>query len=281
MQEVYIKNLVKMVTVQDLRGNGIRQEAIAHTEVLEEIVKSQQHHKTWTKVKGAVGQVYDLLETAGVGYLAGYVVSGGDMDTATQFAEYATVLWAGFKVGVELPLKRLMRKTHRNIEEKVNEEARKAEQLEARGQLHKYKPEQGMDFSNHGSNYDNLIENNVQSKYWGNLEGARKPIRRTARNVMYGAFGMWLASLMVDTEVNIIDLVGPNPIEKGLELTHYLIGQIEPIKDYVSLTAHEHIGDFNQMQMVYIGAAGGILQTAREFIKGNYQRLRTKLKRST
>lgn len=95
---------------------------------------------------------------------------------------------------------------------------------------------------------------------------------------MYGAFGMWLASLIVDTEVNIIDFVGPNPIEKGLELTHYLLENITPLQHHVSLNAHEHVGDFNQMQMAYVGAVCGIVETARQFLIGNYQRLRAKLK---
>ncbi|GEM_PF-4573642 len=270
-----------MAIVEDLRGNAISAESNAHTEILEEIIKNATQHKTTTKIKNAASQIYDLLQLAGAGYLAGYVTSGGDHATATKFAEYSTVLWATFKLGVELPSKKLLKKTQKGIEEKVTQEAKKAKLLEEIGQFHTYEPKQGVDFTNHDANYDNRIKKQIQIKYWGNLEGAKKPIRRTLHNAFLGAISVWFASLLVDTEVNIIDLVGPNPIEKGLELTHYLIGKLEPIKDYVSLNAHEHVGDFNQIDMLYVGAAAGVLATAREFIQGNYQRIRAKFKKSS
>ncbi len=189
--------------------------------------------------------MYDLVEIAGAGYLAGYVVSGGSIDTETQFAEYATVLWAGVKLGILLPLSGLSRIVRKNAEDNVKED-----------------------------------ENKVRSRYLSNLEGARRPVQRALQNAAYGAFSVWLASLIVDAGVNIVDLVGPNPIEKGLELTHCVFSHLEPLKNYLSLAPHEHIGDFNQMMMVYIGAAGGIMQTGREFLMGNYQRLRARLKKT-
>jgi hypothetical protein len=265
--------------VTDIRGKNRAQEANAHTELLEGILDSRKKHRILTKVRGVAGQTLGLAQTAGAGYLAGYIASGGDHDTATQFAEYATVFWAGLKIGVELPLIHLARKGHRNIEDKIEKERIKAEELEARGEFHKYKQEKGLEFENSSSNFDNLMENSVQSKYWKGLETARKPIRRTIRNCLYGAGAMWLASLLVDAETNIIDLVGPNPIEKGLELTHYLFGQITPLRDYLTQTTHNHVGDFNQMQMAGIGVAGGLLTSAREYIRGKYQQVRAKLKK--
>ncbi len=265
--------------VKDLRGKNRKEEANAHTEMLEEKLEIRKKYRILTRFQRITGQVYDLAETAGAGYLAGYIASRGDLETATQFSEYATVLWGGFILGVAWPLKYLLRKHVRNIEDKVDKERTKADELEIRGQFHKYKPEEGLDFKNHGSNYDNLVENSVQSNYWGNLETARKPVRRAIRNCLYGALGMWFASLIIDTETNIIDLVSPNPIEKGLELTHYLFGQIEPLKNYLTQTTHNHIGDFNQMHMAGIGFVCGALTTTKEFVKGKYQQVRAKLRK--
>jgi hypothetical protein len=265
--------------VRDVRGKNQAGEANTHTEILEGILEDRIKHKKTTKLRGYLGEVSSLATLAGAGYLAGYAASGGDHDAATQSAEYATVFYAGFKLGIQTPLRILFRKNHKDIEDKINRERAEAEELEARGEFHRYKPENGLDFKNSGKNFDNLIENAVQSNYWGNLETARKPITRTIRNCLYGAGALWLASLIVDGENNIVDLVGPNPIEKGLELTHYLFGQITPLKDYLTQNAHAHTGDFNQMQMAGIGLASGLITSAKQFIKGKYSQIKARLKK--
>ncbi len=268
-----------MISVNDVRSEEVRRESNAHSSILEEIVARQQNHPNLQRVKSAIGHGYYVLRGAGVGYLAGYLASNGDLETATQFAEYATVAMVGVKLGLELPLKTVFNKVSKVSAEKIKQEAERAELCEMTGRLHKYKPEQGVEFTHHKANYSNLIANLVRKSYQENLETAKKPIVRTLSNIAMGATAFWLASLLVDVEVNVLDWFGPNLIEKGLDLTHYLIGTIEPIKDYVSLNAHGHVGDFNQMQMAYIGAVGGLVASAKEFAVGNYRRLQAKFRK--
>lgn len=264
--------------VQDLRGKNRRAEANAHTEILERILESRKKHRILNKIVGATGNVYYMAQSAAAGYLAGYVASGGDIDTATQCAEYSMVLWAGLKLGIELPLMPLIKRTHRNCEDKLDKERMNAEELEEKGQFNRYKPKEGLDFKNHKSNYEKTLENSVQKQYWGNLETARKPVRRTISNCLYGALGFGIVSMIVDGENDVINWVGPNPIERGLELTHYLFGQITPLKDYLTQNTHEHVGNFNQLQMVGVGLVGGLLNSARQFMKGKYQQIMARLK---
>lgn len=247
-----------MINIEDIRGEAIKQEENAHTAILEKLVENQQEHKTLTKVKSGARCAYDLLETVAAGYLCGYLVSDGDVNLATQFSEYAAVFWTGFKLGVELPLKKL---TKNAIKIKEKETHR-------------------MEFTDLNAVSNKQAKNELENKYCANLSAARNPLKRAIRNTLYCAGTFWLASLLVDMEVNIMDFVTVNPLEKGLEGVHYLAGQIAPIKDYISLNAHEHSGDFNQMRMLGIGAASGLLQTGKEFIIGNYQRLRAKFKRN-
>lgn len=263
--------------VTDLRGEELRREANAHTRFLEGIIEDRTQHRTRAKIMQLAENAYSLVEITGAGYIAGYIASGGDINTATQFAEYAAVLWAGFKIGVQFPLSTLLKKNHKTIEEKIQQEASEANQLARKGMFHKYKPEYGLDFTNSGSNYNRLIGNLIQSSYWSSLETARKPIRRTIKNMVEAGILYWLLSIVVDVETNIIDFIGLNPVEKGLEIAHYVLGNIEPLKNYVSLEAHQHIGDFNQLHVAYIGLAHGILASARQYAIGNYRRAKAKL----
>lgn len=269
-----------MLQVLDLRGESTRQEANNHTEILEEIIEKHSKNKILNKAKTVASEIYGLAKTAAAGYIAGYVLSGGDTSVATEFAEYGAVLTAGFTLGIMLPIKKLAKTMHRNIEEKLEKEAERAEDLERKGLFHRYKPDLGLDFKNHASNFYTLIKNGMQSAYWGNLVTAKKPTRRLINNVLYGALVVYLASLAVDLEVNIIDLVTINPIEKGLDLAHYGLEHMKGLTDYISLEGHQHIGDFNQWHMLCIGAASGMLNTAKQFVVGNYQRLRAKLRKS-
>ena len=264
--------------VTDLRDN--RKEANAHTEILEEKVKSAQERKWLSKMRSVGSGAYGFLQITAAGYLAGYVVSGGDMDAATQSAEYASVLWAGIQVGLYLPLKGLLSLTKNGIKDGITGEAHLAQTRREQGRFHAYKPKFGLDYSKQTGNPDRMLHNRIQSEYWHSVVAASKPIRRALSNMTVGALGLLVASAVVDLEVNVIDWVGPNLIEKGLEGAHYLYGQVEPLQGYLPEAVHQHEGDFSQWEMMQLGAAGGFLTTAKRFITGNYRRLRAKIRSS-
>ena len=58
--------------------------------------------------------------------------------------------------------------------------------------------------------------------------------------------------------------------EKGLDIVHAIGTTVSP------LPSHNHLGDFNQFHMLTIGAVTGMLQTAKEFVLGSYQKIQAK-----
>jgi len=261
--------------VNDLRGERIRKEYNNHTEILENIVKKNQKRGILKNINFYTGRVYNLAEMAGIGYLTGYVLGNGDHGVATQFAEYAMVFEFCGDIGVLLPLKKMIEKAQNRAKNNIDEEREKVSRLEKTKGFHSYDPKHGLDFTNHPHNQFNMVENFTQDNYWGNLETARKPIGMAIGNILTYASLFWTTSLIVDIENNIVDILGPNPIQKGLELSHYAFNHLEPLKNYLSFESHKHVGDLNQMQMINLGITYGLIKSAKQFLKGNYQRLRT------
>jgi len=267
--------------VADLRDNYTRKNCNAHAALLEDIVENTQKHPSLHAAKDILKQPIVLAEMAFAGYVAGYAVSSGDHSIATQFAEYSAVLYAGYKLGIELPLMHFVKKAQKGIEEKIIAEKTKAETLRKNGEFHKYAPELGLDFKNNPQNLSK-VKNAIQNGYCATLEAAKNPLARTFGKAFSVGLGWYMTSLILDFENNVIDWFAPNPIEKGVEFAHqallYAQAHFPVLKDYLSFSVHKHIGDFNQFQILCTGMACGAYVAVKDCVVGNYHRFNALLR---
>lgn len=275
MRMVCMGCLVKMI-IQDVRGEGTRKESNGLTHILDDVIEDTKKDGILSKITGFGKSLYSLAEYGLAGYLTGYVI-GGDQSIATQTAEYAMVYYLGLKFCVLMPLMNLIKSKSEDAKEKVKDEKQSAAYYEKIGQFHEYEPKEGIDFKNHAKNYANYYKNVAESLYCDCIEITKKPISKTIRKVVVGTAFCWASSLLLDAGNNIVDLVAINPIEKTLELSHYILQQIEPIQEYLSYSMHEHVGDFNQREMMFVGTTVGMLGCAKSFIKGSYYRIRARV----
>jgi hypothetical protein len=260
--------------VTDMRGNP--EVMNRHTEALEEIVEFNTSHKAAYYAKKALAQAYDFAQTAAAGFTAGYVFSGGNIDAALQYTEYAAVFWVGYKALIELPLSLKSKEKSKVMLSELEKEAFKARLLKSKGKFNKYDAKNGISEEHSPANETNQISNDTKNSYWANLETAKRPLYRLGANVLGAAAATWFVSLLLDGGVNVVDWIGPNVLQKGIEGIHYAMQQAPQLGPY--LTGHAHVGDFNQIQMMGIGAFDGVLTTAKQYVAGNYEIIKAKIK---
>lgn len=270
----------KMVKIKDLRGAAVRQETNSHTELLEELVEKERNASLLQKIsKKVVGHAGFFASVTGAGYLAGYITSKGNVDTAIYFAEYASLIGAASTVvGIPLNLffNHLSEKDHKkisNYQKQVAEEEEKVKELEKQGLLHTYKPEHGISFENHPYNHNSQLENMVGARYETLLGKAREPFLPAINNILAGATIFLISSLQADILTYLIDAVsGLNPIEYGIEAARYISQNLQHLAGYTPKNACEYADNFNQLHMAYTGAAFGLLYASKEFFLGSYYR---------
>jgi hypothetical protein len=267
-----------MVTVEDLRGDKVRKEANAHSVILEKIVAGSETHPVWTKIKSTAGRCYTGLEFMAGGYIAGHIAGGGNSDVAIQWAEYAAVTYVGIQAGIVWPLRKTLNHFAEKSRTKTKNETTLIELPKDKNGVINYTPDDKPDLFYDINHPAVARKNQIEESYWTNLATAQKPIGKTIGNVFRTAASLYILSSIVDLEVNIADWFGPNLIEKGLQGVHYLFGTVPALTDTMAKAQHPHIGDFGQMHMLYTGAAYGVVKSARQFVCGNYQHLKAKIK---
>lgn len=269
-----------MTRIKDLRG--IREEANSQSELLEELVEKESNSSLLRRIsKKVVRHAGFFASIVGAGFLAGYITNKGDVDAAICFAEYASLIGAASSA-VQIPLEMLFSRLSKKDCEKINscqkqvsEEAEKAEGLERQGLLHRYEPKEGVSFENHHYNYKSKLKEMAMVDYERLLGKAKNPFFPVINNIAAGATIFFITSLQADIISYLINAVsGLNPIEYGIEAVSYISQNLQNLAGYTPKNACEYADNFNQLDMIYTGAAFGLLYASKEFLLGSY--LRTK-----
>ena len=260
-----------MVEITDQRKNASSMNA--HTSQLDAIVLDEQEKLSWAAgCKEFARKIFRPLEFLGGAYGAGYIIGGEQL--ATQFAQYAILLWVNAQFGSFSFSKTFgkrreydQKKEHTDVCDDVIREAALAQKLEEKGLFELYNPTHGVSYTHQWYNEREHERNKIRKVYWTNIDAAEKPLSLLIRNSLYGTALLLTGTLMADAAINAISYTGFNPLTWAMQQFH-------------SLRLHNGLNDpvtnFNQLHMMAIGAAHGAVITMRQFAVGHYYKLKVK-----